>query len=445
MSNLPNNTDAEKNIIGSILIEPETMDVANILTSDDFFDPNYKKIFKVLKDAYIKNQSINILTLSDELQRSDKSKNWLTFLNEIIDDVISTVHIKTSVEIVKNKSILRKLSNIGENIKNLCRKEPRNIEELLLSVENQLITFNSDFSTIQHDILTPDELAEEVYNFMSDDIKGHSTGIKVLDECWKLARGELVVITGTPNAGKSEFMDFLATNLIKTHDWKFLYFSPENTKGAHGYKLARYFIQPPFKKDEILKTIKQLSCKNIKIINYDKLNNIDGILFRAKQVYNTNGLDCLVIDPYNQLRHNVNTNKYFNETTYILEFLNKLTSFAKKYNIIVFIVAHTAKLRPLSDTEKKNQEKKYNKSGTYEIAQLYHISGSAHWYNKADVGLSVYRFEDNTTKVFVQKVRKGHLGRVGSYIDLKYNKNLWQFEVVTDEAEECTGYDDIPF
>ena len=267
-----------------------------------------------------------------------------------------------------------------------------------------------------------------------------------MDYYWKMQKGELVVITGAPNSGKSEFIDYLISKLIKRHKWKFLIFSAENEHEEHILKLARKFTYD-LRDESIYEIIKMLD-KHIRLIDIYNIATIDKILEKAEELA-LFGLDAILIDPYNQLEHHRSPG--ISETEYISNFLTNIRNFAKKINVVFFIVAHPVKLRPLNKAEKKEMKDRYGKEGTFEITTLYHISGSANWFNKADVGLSVYRFNDDTTRVFIQKIRRGWLGRYG-YVDFKYNKNLWQYEVIGHSEHKCIDsisededYDDIPF
>jgi len=116
---------------------------------------------------------------------------------------------------------------------------------------------------------------------------------------------------------------------------------------------------------------------------------------------------ALVIDPYNRLESQQGSR---NETQYISEVLDKLTTFAQINDVLVILMAHPTK-----------QPK--NKDGIVEAPTLYDISGSANFFNKADFGIVVHRNRiDDTVEVHVQKVKFRHLGENGT-ATFKYNLN----------------------
>ena len=119
------------------------------------------------------------------------------------------------------------------------------------------------------------------------------------------------------------------------------------------------------------------------------------------------------MDPYNTIDHQYD--KQVSETKYISEFLTKLQQFARFNNMLVFLIAHPTKMV------------------NGEIPNLYSISGSAHFYNKADYGIVVHR-ETNSdnimtgvTTVYWKKIRFKHLGEQG-ISRLIYNYNNGRYE-----------------
>ena len=139
----------------------------------------------------------------------------------------------------------------------------------------------------------------------------------------------------------------------------------------------------------------------------------ENILEKAKYLVKKRGIKVLVIDPYNKIEHTKNRGE--SETEYISRFLDKLSTFAKTYSVLVVLVAHPTKM-------------KKELTGKYEVPSLYDISGSANFYNKCDYGLSIYRnFDENTTDVYVLKVKFKHLGE-GGKVTKKYNYRNGRYE-----------------
>jgi len=127
----------------------------------------------------------------------------------------------------------------------------------------------------------------------------------------------------------------------------------------------------------------------------DESVSLDGIL----SAINNLEFDGLMIDPYNELESTRPTN--MSMTEFVGHNLIRLRRFGKLKNKIIFISAHPTK--PKKDDD-----------GKYRVAELYDIADSAHWRNKADFGISVFRNEDtHQTEIHIQKVRFRHYGELG--------------------------------
>ena len=98
------------------------------------------------------------------------------------------------------------------------------------------------------------------------------------------------------------------------------------------------------------------------------------------------------------------------ETQYISQFLDKITSFAKRNNVAIHLVAHPRKMG-------KDQ------NGGYEVPNLYDINGSANFFNKTDFGICVYRMPDSSiSEIHIQKVKFKHMGTPGM-VQFMWNKD----------------------
>jgi len=241
----------------------------------------------------------------------------------------------------------------------------------------------------------------------------YSTGWTSLDKYFKVRKGELTVVTGIPNHGKSEFLDSLVMNLAKQHGHKFAVCSLENPAIEHKIKLcekhqqiARWSYKKAAFRDNLKQSLEWVGSRFMLLHTDDESVTIDWIIARARELVVRYGIFGLVIDPHNQVEHKRPNN--MTEHEYIGEVLRKLRSFAKSYGVHVFYVAHPRKIP------------------NGEIPSLYDISGSANWANMADNGIVVHRETDDegnkksTTMIQIQKVRfQPIVGKVG-YVILDY-------------------------
>lgn len=242
--------------------------------------------------------------------------------------------------------------------------------------------------------------------------KGVTIGHENFDRLCSFETKRLCVVTGIPQSGKSEFIDEILERLNIRYGWRVAVFSPENAPLAyHASKLIEKFTGKKFDKEHLsfgeYKQVKEHLEQNFFFISPSENFKLDTILDRAKYLVRRRGIKILVIDPYNRLESEQGGR---NETQYISEQLDKLTTFAQLNDVLIILMAHPTK-------------QPRNKDGVIEAPTLYDISGSANFFNKTDFGLVVHRNRtDNTVEVHVQKVKFRHLGECGTAL-FKYNLN----------------------
>lgn len=253
-----------------------------------------------------------------------------------------------------------------------------------------------------------DEL-EHIYEYGFD--KGVKIGYPDFDELLNFSPGQLTVVTGVPNSGKSGYIDQVLIRLAQQHGWNIGVCSFENQPiPKHIANLAACYIGKPYHRYDV--TAKMSYEEKARAQNFlhdhffwfkmkDEDMSCDGILERGKQLVKVHGIKALVIDPYNYMEHKRPANQ--TETEYISNILTDICNFSKEYGVHTFLVAHPTKI-------KKNPQ-----TNDFEVPTLYDISGSAHFFNKSDNGVTVYRDrKTNLVTVYVQKVRFFYNGKIGS-------------------------------
>lgn len=244
---------------------------------------------------------------------------------------------------------------------------------------------------------------------------GIQLGWPSVDRLYRLSAesGELHIVTGIPGHGKSEWLDAAIINLAENEGWNFGIFSPENYPlEQHAAKLIEKHLALPFG-DGFTKrmSLEQLEYaqgwlhEHFSFIMPDEDHlTIDSILKLARVLVYRRGIRGLVIDPWNEVDHSRPDS--MSETEYISSCLTKIRRFARNHHCHVWVVAHPVKI--FRERESK----------TIPVPTPYQISGSAHWYNKADNCITIWRDRDPKnesfeTQIHVQKIRRKHLGQVG--------------------------------
>ena len=268
-------------------------------------------------------------------------------------------------------------------------------------------------------IYTAADVKEELLALFEKGLqKGATLGMGELDDMLSLEVGRLMIVTGIPGDGKSEFLDEMAVHLSLNYDWRCAWFSPENFPVTlHHPKLIEKLIGKRFLKGLITPTEFEAAVNYLSHNFFDILPEegyrVDTILEKAEALVRRKGIRVFILDPYNCLEHQIPTGQ--SETQYISEFLEKLRSFARRRQVLVVLAAHPTKMKRDPLTKQ------------FPVPTMYDISGSAAFFNKADFGIAIER--DRTkevTRVHVQKVKFRHLGYPG-VASFKYNTHNGRF------------------
>jgi len=197
-------------------------------------------------------------------------------------------------------------------------------------------------------IIDLDKNYDSIYSMYINGLKkGETIYDDKIDELISWETGRLAVWTGIPSHGKSEILDWFCVRLNLMAKWKVAYFSPENYPiNYHFAKLASKLTGKKFdayslNNDEFKQAFDYI--KNNFFFIYPEDNfKFENIMEKAKHLVKTSGIKILNIDPYNQIEHLKDRGE--SETEYISKILSELTTFAKKHNVLINLVAHPRKM-----------------------------------------------------------------------------------------------------
>ena len=268
-------------------------------------------------------------------------------------------------------------------------------------------------------IFTASDVKEELEVLFEKGLqKGATLDMGDLDDLLSVEVGRLMIVTGIPGDGKSEFLDEMAVRFSLKYDWRCAWFSPENFPVTlHHPKLIEKLVGKRFMKGlmkpmEFESAVGYLSHNFFDILPEEGYR-VDTILEKAETLVRRKGIRVFILDPYNCLEHQIPSGQ--SETQYISEFLEKLRSFARRRQVLVILAAHPTKMKRDPLTKQ------------FPVPTMYDISGSAAFFNKADFGIAIER--DRTrgvTRVHVQKVKFRHLGQPG-IASFQYNTCCGRF------------------
>lgn len=270
------------------------------------------------------------------------------------------------------------------------------------------------------------DIEHEVIDFVHNGFKpGFQIGLSNFDDIFSTYTGQFITVTGIPSSGKSDFVDQMIVGYNQKYGWKTAYASPENVPTyLHAHKLLRKMWQGlPSKEDIGQERWKQLTThynKNFFHIDMERFT-LESVLRKGAELVKRKGIKCLVLDPFNKVRDVDSKTEDVNR--YTMDYLQKIEMFAKKYDVLVIIVAHPTKMYK-------------DKNGKIEEPTMYNIKGGGEWYDASYHGLLVHRdYENKTTKVKVLKVKFQNLGENGAEAHFTWDPRSSLFIPTTDPNE----------
>jgi twinkle protein len=259
-------------------------------------------------------------------------------------------------------------------------------------------------------IYTGNELAGELRDLYRYGVApGYDFGVAELDGLLSIKTGYISVWVGIPSHGKSTALDQLLVWQAQRHGNRAALFSPEQQPLVkHQQHLIEQYTGKPFhdgprprmSESEMLAANNWVSEHFSFILPED--TSIRSILELARTQVYRRGVKVIVVDPWNELEHA--RERHQTETEYISEALSLFRAFARTHDVHFVIVAHPTKMRR-------------NEDGSEPVPSLWDIAGSAHFRNKADIGVTIWRdlqAQDNTVEIHVTKMRFSDMGKLGS-------------------------------
>lgn len=255
---------------------------------------------------------------------------------------------------------------------------------------------------------------------------GYNGGVAPTDaklaENYRVLPGLWTLVTGIPGSGKSEFLNWLAVDLMQSQDWRFAICSPENQPIArHLAQLAQICVGKPFstgetermtvaERDDALAFIREHATFILPPEDVEGSYKLENILDLCRRAILRKGVRGIIIDPWNELEHSRPNS--MREDEYINRCLVKIKRFAREHGVHIWLVAH-----PRLMHRKKTGE-------GYEVPTPYDVSGGGQWRNHAMMAITVHREHlgdpSKPSTIHIQKVKRRELGRIGQ-VDLWYD------------------------
>lgn len=425
---IPKNIEAEEAVLGSILINQETIyEVSELLDIEDFYRKSHRTIFKVMLDLNTTKKAIDIITLTDYLTHISKLEEvgGIAFITSLANKVPSTANLKHYINIVKEKSMLRNIINIAEHMESMSYdNEQLDTPEVILDKTEQMISrltkkmIVTKVDNIQGQTLKAYMDIENIINH-KDELLGLETGLYDLDNFLQgLKNSDFMILAARPSMGKTAFALNIASHLSIKKDTPVVFFSLEMSSNQliHRIFSSRGLI-PLFNlksgnlddahTQKLIKVSNKLSQSKL-LIN-DEISNLMSLRSIARKLKRENDIKLIIID-YLQLLEGTRRE---NRNLEISEISRSLKILAKELDIPIIALSQ------LSRSVESRQVKKPMLSDLRESGSLE---------QDADIVMFLYR-EDyynpetenkNITDVIIAKNRNGPTGTIPVYFHKEY-------------------------
>ncbi|MDD5165357.1 MAG: replicative DNA helicase [Candidatus Pacebacteria bacterium] len=231
----PHSLEAEKALLGSIMIRPEVMhDILDLVTDRAFYSNQHRHVWTTLFELHGKSTPIDLLSVSARLKEKNALENvgGMAYLSELINSVPSSTNAHHYAELVGNKHIMRELLKAAEEITGLGYDEEADLHEILEKAEKALynvtnISGSNKFVALKD---TLDEAWERLDHLHKtrDELRGVPTGFVELDN--KLAgfqKSDLIILAARPSMGKTSLALDIARKAAINHKVPVAIFSLE--------------------------------------------------------------------------------------------------------------------------------------------------------------------------------------------------------------------------
>jgi replicative DNA helicase len=424
----PSSLEAEQAILGSLLIDRDVLlKLESILSPDDFYDQGNKLIYEVILDLSRKGVPVDIVTLSNELKGRDLTEKvgGIDYIIQLASNVPTTANFEYYANIIKDKSIRRKLLKVGNTILGLDFNGQVSAEELLDKAESLIFDLSEsnrplNFYHVRE--LLPDcfERIETAYRKKSG-MSGVRSGFDHLDELTAgFQNGDLIIIAARPSVGKTSFALNLATNIALNEAIPVAIFSLEMSKEqvvermicAHAgidLKSLRTGIFLDEAWEKISSSISVFYNTPIYIDDTPDISVLE-VRSKARRLLAEKGTFVLILD-YLQLMHS--DERVENRVQEISKISRQLKNLAKELKIPVIVLSQ------LSREIEKRQDKKPLLSDLRESGAIE---------QDADVVMFLHKPKEESDDndiitLYLAKQRNGPTGKV----DLSFEKSFTKF------------------
>ena len=209
---LPHSIDAEKAVIGSMIMDADAVVAASeMITGDDFYQRQYGILFDAMVELYNEGKPVDVLTLQERLKMKDVPEEFssIEFISELVSSVPTSANVRHYAQTVSDDATLRRLIRVNEEIANTCYQHRESLDEIMNTTEKRIDKIEA---AARH----------------KGTVTGLATGFYDLDyKTSGLQPSDLILIAARPSMGKTAFVLSMARNMAVKHHQAVAIFSLE--------------------------------------------------------------------------------------------------------------------------------------------------------------------------------------------------------------------------
>lgn len=430
----PHSLEAEKSVLGSMLISRDAAELAaEMLSASDFYVPQHQDIFEAMTELVSHAQPVDSVTIVDALERAGKlaSAGGLGYIAELSLFVPSAANVSYYINIVEDRSVLRQLIKAGGEIMNEASTSDSPVTDILDEAERRV--FSISMKKNEETLVPVDKSAMAAYMRIGElmrtrgQISGVPTGFRELDELTSgLQKGDLIIVAARPSVGKSTFAMNIAEYAATTAGKRVAVFSLEMSREQLTTRMlcsqAKVDMQKvnsgeTTEEDLLVLSDALLTLSDSKMYIDDSGNlSVADIRSRCRRQKTRYGLDLVVVDYLGLLQL---TSKRGSLVADIAEATRALKILAKELEVPIMLLCQLSRG---SESRKENGYRPIladlRDSGAIEqdadLVLLLYRKALAMRNRKDDSasGAPNEEIEDNSAEVIVAKNRNGPLKTV---------------------------------
>jgi len=424
----PQSIDSEKAVLGSIMLRKDAMhEIEDVVIPDSFYAEKHKMIFQAMLDLSMKNEPIDMLSLSTKLSEKKllDAIGGNQYLAEIVNVVPSSTNVKHYAEIVQKKFVLRSLIDAADYVSELAFEESDDhMDDILDMAEKKIFSVvsspkNQKFTSLKEELPEAFERLERLHEHKGS-LRGLPTGFRDLDNILSgLQKSDLIILAARPSMGKTTLALDIARMSSILHGKSIGIFSlemssqqlvdrmlsAESRVNAWNLRTGRLTADREF--SQLRDSLDKLSKAKI-YIDDQPGNSIVRMKAISRRLKVEKGLDLIIVDYLQLMTTSKNYDSMVNQVT---EISRSLKSLAKELDVPVLALSQLS--RAVESRGGKPRLSDLRDSGSIE--------------QDADVVMFIHREDKgkdesektNIAEILIEKHRNGPTGKIELYFDEK--------------------------